>query len=119
MKWQKKDAEEGIALMTETAEQKRKEEQTKGGLIIVEAKYGKLTNVGHIIDVTIPLQCLVKDSELVLHNTSKAYLPGFYNPCKDNDTRELEIRYLYRDKLKYVKVRDNEPLTLPMNEDKK
>jgi len=112
------EAENGVALMTETAERKRKEEQAKGGLIIVEAKYGKL-NTNNILDVTIPLQCLVRDSELVLHNTPKAYLPGFYNPSTDiDDILELEISYLYRDKLKYVKIQDKDPLTLPKDDDK-
>lgn len=66
----------------------RDEEEQKRGLIIVKALYGKIPDEAKLevigegedvdqsedreyIDVTIPLQCLVKDSKLVLHDQSK------------------------------------------------
>lgn len=48
------------------------------GLIILNAWYGKFVtdnsrkhDRARVIDVTVPLQCLVKDSKLVLTETSK------------------------------------------------
>lgn len=48
------------------------------GLIVVNAWYGKFVNDQSrknekvkVIDVTVPLQCLVKDSKLILTETSK------------------------------------------------
>lgn len=63
----------------------RDEEEAKRGLVIVKALYGKIAQgtiaedlngeterVDHeCTEVTIPLQCLVKDSKLVLHDHSK------------------------------------------------
>lgn len=71
------------------------------GLIIVNAWYGNLAKFGvdepspYVIDVTIPLQYLVEDSQLHLHNTSKSKLMGFYDPCIGED-KALHIRYLFR-----------------------
>jgi hypothetical protein len=42
------------------------------GLIIIEARYGKLNDPHASIDVTIPLQYQVENSELRLHELSKA-----------------------------------------------
>jgi len=55
------------------------EEESKNGLIITSAKYGRLGAVvggsvvtsDEIIDVTIPLQILVKDSKLIIGEGSK------------------------------------------------
>ena len=50
------------------------------GLIIVNAWYGKFVNDKSrknervkVIDVTVPLQCLVKDSKLILTEASKVH----------------------------------------------
>ena len=84
----KKEAEAAIELMKETVERVVISEQARHGLLIHEAWYGKLfdTQDGldsspRIIDVHIPLQCLVVDSKLILHETSKANIAGFYDPC--------------------------------------
>lgn len=52
------------------------------GLIIVNAWYGKFVNDKSkknekvkVIDVTVPLQCLVKDSKLILTEASKVQRP--------------------------------------------
>lgn len=57
----------------------RSEEEKKKGLVIIKAYFGKQVSLSSpeldpsedVIDVTIPLQCLVKDSKLVLHDSSK------------------------------------------------
>lgn len=75
-------------LMKATFARIRSEEETKRGLVIVNAMYGRLagTQTGtstanesandlngesEIIDVTVQLQVLVKDSRLFLHESSK------------------------------------------------
>ena len=85
-------------------------EQAKHGLLIVEAWYivscfikSSLTKV---IDVRIPLQCLVVDSKLILHGTGKVDIPGFYDPC-------LRVKYEIRGTAHEVTVEDSEPLVIP------
>lgn len=83
MMQKQKEARAAVELMRATFNRIRAEEGAKQGLVITKALYGRFvypqdameeaTN-GHrddVIDVTIPLQCLVKDSKLVLHNASK------------------------------------------------
>lgn len=81
----RQEALSAINLMMATMERIVREETEKRGLIIVFAKYGnsELINQSvqsfdendslqpNIIDVTVPLQCLVKDSQLILHTTTK------------------------------------------------
>lgn len=80
-----REAKAATDLMKATFSRIRSEEEAKRGLVITKALYGRFVypqerasrdedNNGHrdeVIDVTIPLQCLVKDSKLVLHNASK------------------------------------------------
>ena len=85
-----REAKAAVDLMKATFSRIRAEEEAKRGLVITKALYGRFIypqdnrgNIGEetvggqrdeIIDVTIPLQCLVKDSKLVLHNASKVRL---------------------------------------------
>ena len=80
-----KEAKAAVELMKATFSRIRAEEENKKGLIITKALYGRFVyphdrvlgedaTIGHrdeVIDVTIPLQCLVNDSKLVLHNATK------------------------------------------------
>lgn len=88
----RKEAEAAIELMRATYSRICGDEENKRGLIIVKALYGKIAqvtdevtelaggeNIIHeCIDVTIPLQCLVKDSKLVLHEQSKVRKIGIF-----------------------------------------
>ena len=112
-------AESAIELMQETLERVVSAEQAKHGLLIVEAWYGKLfdqiqSDEGQIkvIDVRIPLQCLVVDSKLILHGTGKADIPGFYDPCV-GERKYLRVRYEFRGTAHEVTVEDSEPLVIP------
>eukprot|EP00072_Mus_musculus_P073911 XP_017175674.1 PREDICTED: dnaJ homolog subfamily C member 11 isoform X2 [Mus musculus] len=89
------------------------------GLIIVNAWYGKFVNDKSrknekvkVIDVTVPLQCLVKDSKLILTEASKAGLPGFYDPCVGEE-KSLRVLYQFRGVLHQVMVPDSEALRIP------
>lgn len=89
------------------------------GLIVVNAWYGKFVNDNSrknekvkVIDVTVPLQCLVKDSKLILTEASKAGLPGFYDPCVGEE-KSLKVLYQFRGVLHQVMSADNEALRIP------
>jgi DnaJ family protein C protein 11 len=87
----KREAESAVQLMRATFARVRSDEEAKRGLVIIKALYGRLMNItdinrrvsddagssadpeymDEVIDVMIALQCLVKDSKLVLHEASK------------------------------------------------
>ena len=84
MEEKKREAKAAVDLMRETFTRVRSEEEAKKGLVIVKALYGHFINpvetrseeeesttVDEVIDVMIPLQCLVKDSKLILQEASK------------------------------------------------
>lgn len=74
---QRQEARSAIELMQHTYERIVSEESSRGGLIITSATYGQLEDSsGHFqdnasVDVTIPIQCLVKDGTLILYQSSK------------------------------------------------
>lgn len=86
-----------------------------------------LKNHPDIIDVTVPIQCLVEDgSKLNLYEGgSKTDLAGFYDPCapttlemilqqEDKEPeKHLLIRYLYQNYEHQVIVGDSEGIKLP------
>lgn len=128
-----------IELMKETYTRIRKDEEKKKGLVIVKAIYGKLPDgvssheiidtsgdgspetplnpYAEVIDVTIPIQCLVNDSRLELLEASKAELPGFYDPCVGED-KHLTVQYFFHSNLHSCTVPDNHALVLPRNNHK-
>ncbi|XP_039278518.1 dnaJ homolog subfamily C member 11 isoform X2 [Nilaparvata lugens] len=137
----RREAEAAVKLMAETFSRIRSDEEQKRGLVVVKAIYGRIvigqeagpggegagpsgeggagpSRVGgaehseEIIDVRIPLQCLVKNSKLVLHDTSKSQLPGFFDPCVGED-KSLFVQYLFHNHLHEVTVSDKDPLMIP------
>ncbi|XP_029434041.1 dnaJ homolog subfamily C member 11 isoform X2 [Rhinatrema bivittatum] len=115
----KLEAEAAVRLMQESVRRIIETEESKMGLIIVNAWYGKFVTDNSrrnekvkVIDVTVPLQCLVKDSKLILTETSKVGLPGFYDPCVGED-KNLKVLYQFRGALHQVMSADKEPLRIP------
>lgn len=123
----KKAAESAIKLMMTNVQRKVLVEESRRGLIVVYACYGCLdednkevagqeTTEGEerVIDVTIPLQYLVEDSQLHLHeSSSKSHLLGFFDPCPGEE-KKLYIKYLFKDKLHEVTISDTEAIGLPL-----
>ncbi|KXJ21318.1 dnaJ homolog subfamily C member 11 [Exaiptasia diaphana] len=119
----KREAQDCVELMKSTYERIVEFERSRHGLIIISAWYGNLvsmntsdhsSNSGHpeVIDVTVPVQCQVKDSRLFLTDKHKYNLSGFYDPCSGEE-KLLRIRYEFRDVLHEVTVGDEEPVKLP------
>lgn len=81
MSEKKREAEAAIDLMSVQYERNCLEEERRNGLLILSAIYGKIddefkfdsnpTNDNHVIDVKIPLQCLVRDSKLIIQENGK------------------------------------------------
>ncbi|XP_078235262.1 dnaJ homolog subfamily C member 11 isoform X2 [Pogona vitticeps] len=115
----KQEAEAAVRLMQESVRRIVEAEEARMGLIVVNAWYGKFVNDQSrknekvkVIDVTVPLQCLVKDSKLILTEASKAGLPGFYDPCVGEE-KSLKVLYQFRGVLHQVMASDNEALRIP------
>lgn len=114
----KREAASAVELMRETVKRIIQAEENKKGLVILRAIYGRLvveegTNEpDDVVDVTIPLQCLVKDSKLILQEASKCQLPGFYDPCPGED-KSLHVQYLFHAVTHKVTIPDNEGLRIP------
>ncbi|EDW72317.1 uncharacterized protein Dwil_GK20781 [Drosophila willistoni] len=114
----KLEASAATHLMQRTFNRILNEEMLKHGLIITRATYGCLSESGNNFqaglsyDVTIPIQCLVKDGTLQLYESSKCDLPGFYDPSIGDD-KILRIEYTFNDQFKIVNLKDNEALRLP------
>ncbi|GFY47871.1 dnaJ homolog subfamily C member 11 [Trichonephila inaurata madagascariensis] len=119
----KKEASIAVSLMQETYRRIKTEEEKKNGLVIKLAVYGSAENISNlnldqldsqldVLDVTVQLQCLVKDSKLILPNRSKSNLPGFYDPCLGEE-KLLRVEYLFRNKTHSITISDNEMLRIP------
>uniref|UniRef100_A0A3B3VV22 DnaJ homolog subfamily C member 11 n=1 Tax=Poecilia latipinna TaxID=48699 RepID=A0A3B3VV22_9TELE len=108
-----------VLLMQESVRRIIEAEESKMGLIILNGWYGKFVSdtsqkqeKAKVIDVTVPLQCLVKDSKLILTEASKAGLPGFYDPCVGEE-KSLKLLYQFRGVMHQVISADTEPLRIP------
>uniref|UniRef100_A0A8D3D1L0 DnaJ homolog subfamily C member 11 n=1 Tax=Scophthalmus maximus TaxID=52904 RepID=A0A8D3D1L0_SCOMX len=117
--WPTQNISHSVLLMQESVRRVIEAEESKMGLIILNAWYGKFVSdtsqkqeKAKVIDVTVPLQCLVKDSKLILTEASKAGLPGFYDPCVGEE-KSLKLLYQFRGVMHQVISTDTEPLRIP------
>ncbi|EFO91405.1 CRE-DNJ-9 protein [Caenorhabditis remanei] len=117
----KEEAANIVNLMRATAERIKRDEESKQGVIIESARYGQCDVSGttayplageRTIDVTVPLQAMVNDSQLRVY-TIKSQLPGFYDPCP-GDPKMLTVRYVFRGEEHSCTVADEMPLMLPL-----
>uniref|UniRef100_A0A673CNI7 DnaJ homolog subfamily C member 11 n=1 Tax=Sphaeramia orbicularis TaxID=375764 RepID=A0A673CNI7_9TELE len=115
----KQEAEASVLLMQESVRRIIEAEESRMGLIILNAWYGKFVTDNSrrherakVIDVTVPLQCLVKDSKLILTEATKSGLPGFYDPCVGEE-KSLKVLYQFRGVMHQVLSGDAEPLRIP------
>nr|CAG4647760.1 EOG090X03AJ [Moina brachiata]SVE92914.1 EOG090X03AJ [Moina brachiata] len=124
MMTRRREAEIAIDLMKETYRRIIDDEENRKGLIVTKAVYGKWIDLNHrdlndaLTDVTIPLQCLVKDSKLILHEGSKSQLPGFYDPCMGED-KSLYVQYSFHGVPHEVTVQDADSLRIPKQSHRK
>uniref|UniRef100_A0A4W5LQD2 DnaJ homolog subfamily C member 11 n=1 Tax=Hucho hucho TaxID=62062 RepID=A0A4W5LQD2_9TELE len=115
----KQEAESAVLLMQESVRRIIEMEESKMGLIILNAWYGKFVTDNSrrherakVIDVSVPLQCLVKDSKLILTEATKTGLPGFYDPCVGEE-KSLKVLYQFRGVMHQVLSPDGEALRIP------
>jgi len=117
----RRDATTEIELMRETVERSYTAEEGRDGLCIRKAVYGKLNGRAselECIDVTMPLQALVKDSKLLLPLTTQlAELPGFFDPCVGEE-KELSVRYEFRRQMFTYTYKENERILIPSSDHK-
>ncbi|KAF9433002.1 hypothetical protein BGZ76_010017 [Entomortierella beljakovae] len=110
---QRKEAEEAINLLRDSTARKVKQEQSKDGLIVIEAIYGNIS-AGLVADVTVAVQALVNNSQLVLPGGhSKNHILGFYDPCL-GEKKLLKIRYEFQKKIHEVTVADTDHVMIPI-----
>ena len=67
----REEAKQAILLMKASYDRNVESEQCKGGLVLIQGWYGVFGTSNKLIDVTIPLQCLVANSRLFLPESSK------------------------------------------------
>src|SRR5690554_7092160 len=126
----KEDAKRAVALMEESVHGIIHTERQRGGLVVLDARYGRLdfdperplsapkSRPGQYIDVTIPLQCMVEGSQLIMSGSgSKSWQEGFYDPSDDCEPSQnsLWVQYLFLNQLHHVVVADDEELRMPMS----
>ncbi len=123
----KNEALEVVTIMTEQVLQRRKVEEDKKGLVIIEALYGKLPpssntklflnvtrNEQEFIDVTVVVQSLVQKSQLYISGGhSKSTMIGFWDPCF-NERKKLRIVYSFHGRIHEVEVDDVGVLAAPL-----
>lgn len=137
LKQRKCEAEEAITLMKEQVNKKIEIEKKNNGLIIIEALYGSsqllkktnsllfkqqnksseelMTLPVEIIDVTIPVQSLINNSQLHIGNYSKSSIIGFYDPCFGEE-KLLRIVYYFQGRIHLVELGETSPVVAPLRE---
>ncbi|KXN89143.1 Chaperone protein dnaJ 13, partial [Leucoagaricus sp. SymC.cos] len=107
-------------LLKDLARRHTQAEKSKQGLVILEASYGPMAEKERVqdltLDVTIPLQALVRNSQLFIARGEESTvngLQGFFDPAP-SVPKTLCIRYLFREQMHYVEIPDIMPTVLPL-----
>ncbi|KAK9768464.1 hypothetical protein K7432_000875 [Basidiobolus ranarum] len=114
----KKEAVDAMRLMKESATRKQQQEEAKNGLVVGQALYGNFDSENEldIADVTIAVQALVNNSQLIIAGGhSKANIIGFYDPCFGS-RKQLKISYRFQGQDHQVTIGDASPLACPIRE---
>ncbi|KAI9284047.1 hypothetical protein BC943DRAFT_91242 [Umbelopsis sp. AD052] len=110
----KTEAEQALLILSDIAGRKMKSEETKHGLVIIEARYGKKEGNDDMIDVTVAIQALVNDSKLTIPGGhAKSNILGFHDPCL-GEAKHLVIKYRFQHRLHEVTVDDTAPVACPL-----
>jgi len=132
----RREATASCSLMAERFRRILSEEEEKGGLVIVVALYGllgdekgelkkefqEISSSGDLesscedsfIDVTLPVQCCVEGSTLVLWEGSKSNLPGVWDPTPGEE-KYILIKYTFMNHNHQIFCPENEVIKLPKN----
>ncbi|KAN0136856.1 DnaJ domain containing protein [Lactarius tabidus] len=116
----RREIEETILLLRETARRHTQAEKIKEGLVVLEASYGPTDPDPEaralIVDVTVPIQALVHKSQLYIPgHRSKSGLQGFYDPVP-SCAKSLHIRYTFGGRMHYCEIPDYKPVVLPLGD---
>ncbi|KAJ6484339.1 hypothetical protein C8R47DRAFT_551994 [Mycena vitilis] len=114
----RKDAEAVLSLLKGKARDSSRDEVAKDGLVIVEATYGAMETadreLGLSWDVTVPLQTLVRGSQIYISGRHpKSSIQGFLDPAP-YIAKSLRVRYLFRGRMHFAEVPEYLSLILPL-----
>ncbi|KAF8488061.1 hypothetical protein JB92DRAFT_3018242 [Gautieria morchelliformis] len=113
----REEAEHTNSILSEPVHRRAEHERAIGGLVILIARYTASGEDGESpisIDVTVPLQAQVHNSQLVIPGgRSKATLLGFYDPSP-GARKHLKIDYLFHGALHTTDVGDFSQVVLPL-----
>eukprot|EP00922_Rhytidocystis_sp_ex-Travisia-forbesii_P037253 GHVS01055522.1.p1 GENE.GHVS01055522.1~~GHVS01055522.1.p1 ORF type:complete len:529 (+),score=70.93 GHVS01055522.1:86-1588(+) len=138
---QKEKAQRATQMMGSKYKEVYKREVERHGVLIKKSWYGNfrlkqaLLDTGYTgpvteehvegpwIDVSIPVQCQVSNSRLIIPggpSSSKTDIDGFYNPTASVDSMDLCLYVLYRFQgdIHEVTVTDKQPLAIPLKSHK-
>ena len=135
------EAMDAQRILRESAQKRSDEERTKDGLVLIKAIYGRLEEMdpltdgineetpdpdllnyqitydtgSTILDVTVPLQNLISESQLRLPAQSKSHLIGFFDPYL-GERKHLRIVYRYgpQRSLHQVTLEDTSIVRIPL-----
>uniref|UniRef100_A0A5S6QEN1 J domain-containing protein n=1 Tax=Trichuris muris TaxID=70415 RepID=A0A5S6QEN1_TRIMR len=113
---QKREYELNVAVMSQEAKRLQTMEAQRYGLVITTALYGTFDSnltPDKVIDVTYPVQLLVRDSKLIIFGgQSKSALNGFFDPHPGR-RKKLKIDYTFRGIPHQYVFDDEDPVVMP------
>ncbi|KAF7323886.1 J domain-containing protein [Mycena kentingensis (nom. inval.)] len=116
----RRETEAVVSCLRDKARDCSASEAARAGLVILDASYGVLNtaerNLGLVWDVTIPLQALVRESQIYVSGRHpKSSIQGFLDPAPFA-VKSLCVRYLFRGRTHYIELPEYISLVLPLAE---